>query len=257
VIMQLGEGEPITEGKGKLDDCGVVFDAEALGAWRGLERGLQEAIPGTKVTVCLDNTGVIWCLRGTASETSQWAFLAFQKAADTGHGTVNVKWSPGHMGIEPNEIADRLATLGTKASRDPDTRPTLAGVRSQVRKRLRGLRTNIWRAMEDKMSRRYKSWDLPYDTRRHPEELEVLTRSQLQRFLAIRTGHCDRLVPPEVQAWRRGTSLRLRPPTNSGSYCHVPANKEAIRQVALARSGTSDTTSDEGGEKGISEVPHG
>jgi hypothetical protein len=69
--MQSGKGEPIAEGKGKLDDCGVVFGAEALGTWRGLERALQEAIPGTGVTVCLDNTRVIWFLRGTASETSQ------------------------------------------------------------------------------------------------------------------------------------------------------------------------------------------
>jgi ribonuclease HI len=191
IVMQSGRDEPIAEGKGKLDDCGVVFDAEALGAWRGLERALQEAIPGTRVTVCLDNTGVIWCLRGTSSETSQWAFLAFQRAADAWHGTVSVKWSPGHMGIEPNEVADRLANLGTKASHDPDTRPTLAGVRSQVRKRLRGLRANVWRATEATLSRRYKSWDLPYDTRHHPEELEVLTRPQLQRLLAIRTGHGD------------------------------------------------------------------
>jgi hypothetical protein len=45
VVMQSGRGEPIAEGKGKLDDCGVVFDAEALGAWRRLERALQEATP--------------------------------------------------------------------------------------------------------------------------------------------------------------------------------------------------------------------
>jgi len=81
-------------------------------------------------------------------------------------------------GIEPNEIADRLANLGTKATRDPDTRSTLAGVMSQVRKGLRGLRANTWRAIEDTTSRRYKSWDLPYDTRHHPEELKVLTRPQ-------------------------------------------------------------------------------
>jgi hypothetical protein len=77
------------------------------------------------------------------------AFLAFQKAADTWHGTVSVKWSPYRTGIAPNEIADRLANLGTKASRDPthvQPRPE-SGLRVQVRKRLRGLRANIWRAV--------------------------------------------------------------------------------------------------------------
>jgi len=51
--MQPEKEEPIAERKGKLDDWEVVFDADALVAWRGLERALQEAIPSTKVTHCM------------------------------------------------------------------------------------------------------------------------------------------------------------------------------------------------------------
>jgi hypothetical protein len=70
-VMPPGQERPLASGKGKLDDYSVVFDAEALGAWRGTERALQVASPGTNVTLCVGNTAAIWCLRSTASETSQ------------------------------------------------------------------------------------------------------------------------------------------------------------------------------------------
>jgi len=34
---------------------------------------------GTKATVCLDNTGVVWRLRGTASGTPQWRSSPFKR----------------------------------------------------------------------------------------------------------------------------------------------------------------------------------
>jgi len=124
VVMQPGQERPLASGKGKLDDCSVVFDAEALGAWRGTERALQVASPGTNVTLCADNTAAIWCLRGTASETSQWAFLAFHKAVSEWSGNVQVKWSPGHLGIRGNELADGLAKEGQKSAPDLESGPT-------------------------------------------------------------------------------------------------------------------------------------
>src|ERR1700694_1408750 len=56
VVMRPGQERPLASGKGKLDDCSVIFGAEALGAWCGTERALQVASPGTNVTLCADNT---------------------------------------------------------------------------------------------------------------------------------------------------------------------------------------------------------
>jgi len=189
--MQQGQERPLASGKGKLDDCSVVFDAEALGAWRGTERALQVASPGTNVTLCADNTAAIWCLRGTASETSQWAFLAFHKAVSEWSGNVQVKWSPGHMGIRGNELADGLAKEGQKSAPDLEAGPTLAGVRAGIRFRLRQIRLHHWLKNRNRLSRRYNAWKLRYDTQQHPAELEILSRPQLHHFLAIRTGHGD------------------------------------------------------------------
>jgi len=190
-ILQPGYSEPIAYGKGSLDTCGVVFDAEAMGAWRGLEHAIRVAEPEANITVCVDNTASIWCLRGTPSATSQWAFLSFQEAVRNWQGRIQVKWAPGHMGIHGNELADKLAKDGLKAPRDPKSAPTLAGVKAKIKQKLRSIRDQDWKRASCSLSPRYKAWKLNYDPLRVPKELETLSRTQLQLFLAIRTGHGD------------------------------------------------------------------
>ncbi|KAK4223040.1 hypothetical protein QBC38DRAFT_459779 [Podospora fimiseda] len=76
-----GAGEhPIATGLAGVHTCAVVFDAEALGALRGLKHAVRLAERDEK----------IW----------------FQEAADAHPGGVRVKWAPGHKGIEGNELAD-------------------------------------------------------------------------------------------------------------------------------------------------------
>lgn len=67
-------------GSALIHPVAVVFDAEALGALRGLQHALQLA-PEGKTWVCLDSTVVIWRLHGAASFTSQRHFLAFHNLA--------------------------------------------------------------------------------------------------------------------------------------------------------------------------------
>ena len=57
-----------------LDVPAEVYDAEALGALRGLEKAIEVAPPNTRIHVCLDNTAVIWGLRASAPTSSQWVF---------------------------------------------------------------------------------------------------------------------------------------------------------------------------------------
>ena len=80
-----------------------VFDVEAVGAWQGLRQALNDpTLRMRRLWMCIDSTSVIWCLRGNASSSSQWAFLRCQEAM--GIWGVRVRWSPGHMGIEGNEV---------------------------------------------------------------------------------------------------------------------------------------------------------
>ena len=58
--------------------------------------------------MCIDSTLVIWCLRGNASDSSQWAFYLCQDVMQT--RDIRIKWSLGHIGTEGNEEADTLAS---------------------------------------------------------------------------------------------------------------------------------------------------
>ena len=97
-------------GRGSLHPTSHVFDAEATGAWRGLQHTIrQPALCTRRIWLCIDSTSVIWCLRGDASPTSQWAFLECHGAMET--HDVSIKWAPGHLGIKGNKAVDRLANL--------------------------------------------------------------------------------------------------------------------------------------------------
>ena len=89
-----------------------------MGAWKGLRDALND--PSTRMQrlwMCIDSTSVIWCLRGNASSSSQWAFIRCQEAMDT--WDVRVRWFPGHMGITGNEVANKLADLEAPNPHEP------------------------------------------------------------------------------------------------------------------------------------------
>jgi len=123
-------------GHGKFHNTSVVFDAKAFEALQDLR--ITIALPKyhlQQIIVCLDNTAVIWCLKNNLSLLGYRVFTAFHRITNT--EPVNVKWSPGHINIESNEIADEQAKLGAK-SLDIDIKAqfTLTGLRSIERKLL-------------------------------------------------------------------------------------------------------------------------
>lgn len=192
----LGYGFVVYRGSSRIDQgnraihpTSTVFDAEAIGAWRGLEKAIQHATFNETLTICLDNTAVIWCLRGQASDTSQWAFLQAHEAAT--EWDIMIKWSPGHMGIQGNEEADELAKAGQRATMDPQaSNPTLAGIAALRRRKMAVIRARYWESTQARLSNRYKSWQLEYKLA-CPPELQILTRRQLHALLALRHGHGD------------------------------------------------------------------
>jgi ribonuclease HI len=181
----------VAEGKGTLHPVSHVFDSEAVGAWRGLQHALHLPIQKAHIWMCIDSTSVIWCIRGDASKSSQWAFLRCQAAMEA--HDIRIRWSPGHTGIEGNEAADTLAKQAAMKNDPPTgeaTQPTVSGVRSIARKLLRATRELWWSEASAKLSERYQTWKLAYDTTKTPPELS-LSRPTLARLLAIRTAHGD------------------------------------------------------------------
>jgi ribonuclease HI len=184
-------GKQIKTGQGAINSQSHVFDAEAIGAWEGLQAVLR--LPSNarqqRIWMCIDSTSVIWCLRGDASNSSQWAFHKCQDAMQT--HDIRIKWSPGHTGIKGNEAADRLADSGALLERDdgPAAQPTVSGIRSVYRTLRREAQCSWWEKRRTKLSAWYKKWGLEYWVKPLPE-LD-LSRPALHRFLALRSSHGD------------------------------------------------------------------
>lgn len=187
-------GKKVTQGLGTIHELSHVFDAEAIGAWKGLQATLRHpALRANRIWMCIDSTSVIWCLRGNAAESSQWAFHKCQDAFQTAE--VQIKWCPGHMGIEGNEEADLLADIAANPAQPrpcPDPlaqQPTICGIRSEANAIKRAAAQRWWKGVSEKLSTRYQRWELPYKMKPPPEL--SLPRSTLHHLLAIRTGHGD------------------------------------------------------------------
>lgn len=104
-------GELSSEGYGRMT-AGEVFDAEAEGARHGLRAAIpiaESTYPIPTITCAIDSTSAIYGLRGTASDTSQCAFLEHQRLAMGYKGDLYIRWCPAHEGITGNEQADSMA----------------------------------------------------------------------------------------------------------------------------------------------------
>jgi ribonuclease HI len=184
-------GQQLLSGFGAINPLSHVFDAEAVGAWKGLERTLAERPPG-RIWLCIDSTSVIWGVRGNAPDTSQWAFLNCHAAMD--RHDICLKWAPGHMGIEGNEAADTLANRGALCeppTEGPESCPTISGIRTLFRKLRDDARAEWWAKASTALSRWYRQWD-----RHHVYEVKPLPeldlhRPVLHRWLALRSSHGD------------------------------------------------------------------
>ncbi|KAF4760904.1 hypothetical protein HAV15_007592 [Penicillium sp. str.  len=119
------------------------------------------------MTLCIDSTSVIWCVRGNASDSSQWAFLRCHEAMNSHDISI---------GIQSNEEADRLADEGARSeplTEGHEARPTVSGIRSIFRKLRKSARQAWWDSVSPKLSRWYRQLADP--------EYE----------LAIRSSHSD------------------------------------------------------------------
>lgn len=181
-IYRAGKPLRIT-GCGRLGEA-EVFDAEAEGALHGLKQALRIRSPDV-IHVCIDNTAVINGLRGQAPESSQATFLEFQQICET--RDVQVRWVPGHTGIQGNEEADVLAKNGAKLPLNSNsTTATSAGVLRLAKTLYNTMFHEWWSAHAP---RRYAQLRIKASLG-CPPELE-LPRRVLQRLLAARSGHGD------------------------------------------------------------------
>lgn len=166
-------------------DRAEVFDAEAEGAAKGVAKA-SELFPQDPITVCLDNSAVIYGLHGNPPASSQAAFLDYYDTARKHKATVRSKWAPGHMGIPGNEMADILAKRGASAPPPTDLPPTRSFIKRHAGIENRAAFATWW---TENRPYRYQFFNLAASLK--PTKELQLPRNELHHLLAARSGHGD------------------------------------------------------------------
>ncbi|KAI0994422.1 hypothetical protein K3495_g13760 [Podosphaera aphanis] len=137
-IPVFSDGSKQNDGAAGAD---AVYDSEIIGALAGLKAAVTAASThlASSIHVILDNQEAARrLLDATPPKTSQQEILEFRHLASqwpsrrilptTAPGKVRMMWSPGHVGILGNELADKLA--GEVARLPAPAGASLAGSRS-------------------------------------------------------------------------------------------------------------------------------
>ncbi|RAL61894.1 hypothetical protein DID88_002958 [Monilinia fructigena] len=150
--------------KARLNTLSHVFDAEAIGALKGLQSA-HTTIRRRYRTMAMHRQHLCDLVQTSErfADTSQWAFLESHRLID--RHAVNIRWSPGHQGIIGNEAADELADAGAKSGIvDPGltTQPTISGIGSIARGLARNATSDWWYKNKSTLSGGYRQWQLDY-----------------------------------------------------------------------------------------------
>lgn len=191
----------IASGSTPLGSSADVYDAEIIAAVTGAQVAVNtpEASLAENIHVCLDNEAAAVTLSEEYKESSNFEhitnFISLRKSWllrprgtywPKNVGNINIRWCPGHSGIEGNEKADLLAKESCRSVLEIDLPDTIKRAKRKVEERFNKSRIIYF---ENNAPQRYRDLELeakdktPYTLR--------LPRDALGHLLAARSGHGD------------------------------------------------------------------
>jgi ribonuclease HI len=179
-----------------------VFDAELFAALKALIYATTITPPPSDVYLHIDNQAAIYSIARPSSTSSaklvQMIIDSVRSLINTGT-TTHLGWTPGHIGIEGNELADAAAKLGASLP------PPLAGkawTSSSIRPLIRSQLIADWSLSYSPRP------DYPYHPSTTPTPIFDLPRMQASRLFQIRlaksylSAHTDWAHPHTTECER-------------------------------------------------------
>lgn len=174
-----------------LGQLASVFQAEVFAIQMLAEKLLDLGVSGEAIHIFSDSQAAIKAISGSVvqSKTVRHCRESLNKIGDINH--VSILWTPGHQGIQGNEMADKLAKQGAEAQftgPEPFLPVPYSAVVSEVWEWLYKRWKTSWVGRLDcKRTREHVGWAPAL----HRKKLMSMNRVQLRLILQVLTGHCN------------------------------------------------------------------
>ena len=170
-----------------------IFDAELWGVSGALKVALNTAGNQEAITIFLDSQAAIKKIRksdgGAGQAVASQIHKRTRQLMDRGH-TVEVRWVPGHAGVEGNEVADQAAKQAAEGrGRKAVEWSSIAHVRRKGTEAL-AAETKLWLQKRiDKRNARHERFYTPPRRKGIDHTLAKASKALTGRFLQLKAGH--------------------------------------------------------------------
>lgn len=170
----------------RISDWSTIMQAEAMGIIGCIEN--SDDIRGRNVVIASDSQALLKALKKTSTQSKTIESCQKKLNQFAIRNKVTLIWSPGHVQIDGNEEADRLAKEGTeKAEIDKETFMPECILKNLINAYRDKTFSHIWEH-SDKM--RFSKLMMPKISNKRAETLIKMNRKNLRAATGILTGMC-------------------------------------------------------------------
>ena len=171
-----------------------IADVESYAASRAIRIAYllarKQANKPNLVYLYIDSQAAIQRLQNNTFETTQLASKDTQKLLELGI-KLTIIWCPSHIGIEGNELADKLAKQALDKPTLPIAYTSISFLRSKIHSYLLNLWNSKWKKEGSLAGRQYTAITLSLRLTRKPNpftQTTFNTRSLLSSYIQLKTG---------------------------------------------------------------------